>query len=925
MAHPEQKKFCLSVKKRLPHFFTEKWVLDIGSLDINGNNQYLFDECGYIGVDLSSGKNVDLASAAHELLLPDSTFDVVISTECFEHDQFYDKTILNIVRMLKPGGLFVFSCATTGRPEHGTRRTTPQDAPLTHMFGEWGDYYKNLDEGDIRAVLDVEAHFDTFEFSIQDTTHDLYFWGVKKGELISRTDYSFLQPDSPQRRIAQQLESRCRDLESSILEFKASLEQSLSALTGQISQAEPPSGESEQLNESVAELRSNLEESRNALAEQMRNAELYRAETDFLKESITELRANLARSQADLHRQARYADLHCTESERLTHELTKIHLSRSWRITRPLRFAARLARGEFAHAFGAIEHKLGDSTAGIACRRIVKGVNLLLRGEFHELQRRISVVRRKNVAEQLQEVASNSTEFAWCILTPPHTLFIARLIAHQLKRHGWKYDILTKPPQAFTHDLYIVLCPQIFDRLPPGEKRIAFQLEQSVSSRWFSDTYLKTLNESLAILDYSLVNIQYLAGKGIAFPQVNYLPIGSLQGYGSHLSVQEKNVDVVFYGDSLSSSRRTAMLEALGKRFTVKIVNDTFGDDLLKIIKSARLVVNIHYYENALLETPRIQECISLGVHVVSEGTYDQNEYPELLPYVSFFREGDIEDMIATVAAALQDQETPPSSGSNASQDRFPFLFDRFLIGLGLLPVSHVRQMKLPLPQQADTFGLSLPETIERRRIFEGSKPHDCVVFDGIRRSPGWVGCGLSYSTLAKHALGNGLRTMTVMEDDVILPGDYVESFPIIRAHLASLGDEWDVFAGVIASLHPDTKIVSVIESFGRMFVTIDKMTSMVFNIYSERAMRILQDWDPTLLDAHSNTIDRFLESRANLRVVTTYPYFVGHREEVSSTLWGFRNSVYLEMIRDSEVALKLKIEQFLLDRERGSLEALAI
>ena len=30
--------------------------------------------------------------------------------------------------MLKKDGLFFFTCASTGRPEHGTRRTSPQDS-----------------------------------------------------------------------------------------------------------------------------------------------------------------------------------------------------------------------------------------------------------------------------------------------------------------------------------------------------------------------------------------------------------------------------------------------------------------------------------------------------------------------------------------------------------------------------------------------------------------------------------------------------------------------------------------------------------------------------------------------------------------------------------------------------------------------------
>src|SRR5262249_38932056 len=159
MTHPEQISFCQSVKTKFPEFFSGVLVLDIGSLDVNGNNQYLFETCLYLGVDLQPGKNVDLACSGHELGLPDQSIDVILSTECFEHDQFYAATLRNIARMLKPGGLFLFTCATTGRAEHGTRRTTPQDAPLLQALGAWGDYYKNLREEDVRQALPVDDLF----------------------------------------------------------------------------------------------------------------------------------------------------------------------------------------------------------------------------------------------------------------------------------------------------------------------------------------------------------------------------------------------------------------------------------------------------------------------------------------------------------------------------------------------------------------------------------------------------------------------------------------------------------------------------------------------------------------------------------------------------------------------------------------------
>tara|TARA_Y100000310_G_scaffold307289_1_gene349260 strand:- start:569 stop:1108 length:540 start_codon:yes stop_codon:yes gene_type:complete len=179
MAHKEQKEFCMSIKRQFPKYFENKIVLDIGSGDVNGNNNHYFKDCFVLGNDVGYGPNVHLLGFAHELPFIDEYFDTIISTECLEHDRHYDKTLNAAVRMLKSGGLYVFTCATTGRPEHGTSRSKPYQVFATRVDG-LEDYYKNLTEADIRKVLNVGTHFSEYEFSVNNGHHDLYFWGIKR-------------------------------------------------------------------------------------------------------------------------------------------------------------------------------------------------------------------------------------------------------------------------------------------------------------------------------------------------------------------------------------------------------------------------------------------------------------------------------------------------------------------------------------------------------------------------------------------------------------------------------------------------------------------------------------------------------------------------------------------------------------------------
>ena len=180
MAHPAQQQFCQEVKRRHAEFFSHRRVLDVGSLDINGSNRDLFEECEYIGLDLAAGRNVDVVCPVHEYDAPAGSYDVVISTEALEHDRHYVQSLRSMLRLLRPGGLLLLTCATTGRPEHGTRRHSPSDSPLTARIDSWCDYYRNLTEADLRACLEPEARFHDFAFSIEASHHDLRFWGIKR-------------------------------------------------------------------------------------------------------------------------------------------------------------------------------------------------------------------------------------------------------------------------------------------------------------------------------------------------------------------------------------------------------------------------------------------------------------------------------------------------------------------------------------------------------------------------------------------------------------------------------------------------------------------------------------------------------------------------------------------------------------------------
>jgi SAM-dependent methyltransferase len=181
MAHFEQKAFVEAVRASFPAFFERCKVLEVGSWNVTGTIREHFQACDYIGTDIAAGKDVDLAVPGQNLDFPTGSFDTVISCECFEHNPFWLETFLNMARMLRPGGLLVFTCAGIGRGEHGTNRTD-QSVSLTALQNE-PDYYRNLSRRDFERRVDLANHFSHHVFIDNRYAKDLYFVGIKQSPL----------------------------------------------------------------------------------------------------------------------------------------------------------------------------------------------------------------------------------------------------------------------------------------------------------------------------------------------------------------------------------------------------------------------------------------------------------------------------------------------------------------------------------------------------------------------------------------------------------------------------------------------------------------------------------------------------------------------------------------------------------------------
>ena len=98
-------------------------IVEIGSFVKNDHNELkssilrssVDTKFKYTGLDIVDGPNVDLLlKDPYKISLPDNSVDVVVSISTFEHTEFFWLVYLEILRILKPGGLFFLNVPSNG-------------------------------------------------------------------------------------------------------------------------------------------------------------------------------------------------------------------------------------------------------------------------------------------------------------------------------------------------------------------------------------------------------------------------------------------------------------------------------------------------------------------------------------------------------------------------------------------------------------------------------------------------------------------------------------------------------------------------------------------------------------------------------------------------------------------------------------------
>ncbi len=154
---------------------------------------------------------------------------------------------------------------------------------------------------------------------------------------------------------------------------------------------------------------------------------------------------------------------------------------------------------------------------------------------------------------------------------------------------------------------------------------IPFQTEQLVHLVHIKhDTsYIRMLYNSKRIWDYSKDNISFL--KSINIENVSLLRFG----YHPKMEIlnfnKNKDFDIIFYGN-ISERRKKVLLKLEDMGYKIKILWNLYGSERNSFIERAKIILNINYFDNALLEEYRLSFLANNGCFVISESANYVND-----------------------------------------------------------------------------------------------------------------------------------------------------------------------------------------------------------------------------------------------------------------------------------------------------------
>jgi hypothetical protein len=185
-------------------------------------------------------------------------------------------------------------------------------------------------------------------------------------------------------------------------------------------------------------------------------------------------------------------------------------------------------------------------------------------------------------------------------------------------------EALRKSTEGYRDDLSIVVGSHLLQNVDIPRDWILYNSEQIGGKGGFGvkESYLALLKRH-PVWDYSVNNIEALSKLGI---EAKHCPVG----YESCLSKwnilnhkkSDEDIDILFYGSV--NERRKKILDQLSEECNLKVLFGVYGSQLDSFIARSKIILNLHFYEEAIFEIFRCSYLMANKKCIVSEWGKDQ-------------------------------------------------------------------------------------------------------------------------------------------------------------------------------------------------------------------------------------------------------------------------------------------------------------
>jgi len=358
------------------------------------------------------------------------------------------------------------------------------------------------------------------------------------------------------------------------------------------------------------------------------------------------------------------------------------------------------------------------------------------------------------------------------IVTTQFGLNIAQSIADELRKLNFSAGITTSVVP--TDKLHIILFSFALPELP--KNYILYQLEQINKSKYVSDKLYSDISKSLLTIDYSKENIsKYKKNKEEIAYQM--MPI---QNYIVEY-VPEYSYDIMFVGTM--NERRKKILDYLsGQGMLVAHTSNTFGDNLYFHIKKARIILNLHYYENAILEVSRLNELLKFNTLIISENSNLMKDNQDFYKDDVFFVENidndlqNINVLCEQIFDCLKNFDTYKKRINKIRKNTIQNIYDEFSLNFkkNLISIGHIDSKLLQFdinPEKiicvCDTY------SYEKFNKINNNFLHMIDYFDMVKNKDKEFEEYINYKIICENLINSDYNYVCLCSQNVVFPPNF--------------------------------------------------------------------------------------------------------------------------------------------------------